>query len=358
MIIRAKAPLRISFAGGGTDVSPYPEERGGATLTATINRYAYVTLLPEENGPIEIQSLDYNTTVKYETFQQITADTKLALVKAVINRFWPQISAGGFRVYLHSDAPPGSGVGSSSTLVVALLGAFKEWLRLPLSKYAIAKLSYEIERIDVGIKGGWQDQYAATFGGFNFIEYYRDMTIVNPLNIPPEIVNELQYRLLLCYTGGSRLSSNIIAKQMKRYEQHDRELLAALDRLKVLAGEMRQRLVLGDLEEFGRLLHASWECKKQVVDDVTNARINEIYDQAIAAGAIGGKISGAGGGGYMYFFCPFEKKPQVAEALDKLGCSIIDFNFELGGLQTWRTPVVRREAVGAVHANAYTRSAF
>lgn len=337
-IIRAKAPLRISFAGGGTDVSPYPEERGGAALNAAISKYAYATIIPSDNGKIEVQSQDYGTVVEYAMDQEFAFDGKLKLVEGVIHHFKASLPH-GIKLYVHSDAPPGSGVGTSSTLVATAIGAFKEWLRLPLSSYEIAQLAYQIERIEMGQKGGRQDQYAATFGGFNFMEFYAEKTIVNPLNIPWETINELQYRLLLCYIGGSRFSSHIIERQMQCYEERVPESLEAMDGLKRMAFEMKNALLLGELEDFGKLLHEAWEYKKRMADVITNPRIDQLYNAARAAGALGGKISGAGGGGYMYFFCGFDKKPQVAKVLNELDCQLVNFDFEAGGLQSWRTTV-------------------
>lgn len=222
MIIRSKAPLRISFAGGGTDVPPYPEERGGAVLNTTINKYAYATLIPREDETINVESLDYDIVAKYHADEKLFYDGELDLVKAVINHMETKQ---GLDLFIHSDAPPGSGLGSSSTVVVTLVGAFQKWLNIPLTDYDIAELAYKIERKDLGVKGGKQDQYAATFGGFNYIEFHAESTIVNPLRIKRDILNELEYRLLLCYTGKTRLSANILEEQIGKYVRRRKPLL-------------------------------------------------------------------------------------------------------------------------------------
>ena len=188
MIIRSKAPLRISFAGGGTDVPPYPEERGGAVLSTTINKYAYATLIPRDDDTINVTSLDYDIVAKYHTDEKLFYDGELDLIKAVINNMG---TTQGLDLFMHSDAPPGSGLGSSSTVVVALVGLFQKWLNRPLTHYDLAELAYKIERVDLKIKGGKQDQYAATFGGFNYIEFNAESTIVNPLRIHRTVINEL-----------------------------------------------------------------------------------------------------------------------------------------------------------------------
>ncbi|MEE9593195.1 MAG: GHMP kinase, partial [Thermoplasmata archaeon] len=251
MTIRSKAPLRISFGGGGTDISPYPEERGGVALNVTIDKYAYCTLVPRSDSLINTKSLDYDAEVWYDSKKDLEYDGKLDLVKAAIKVMKPD---GGLNLFLHSDAPPGTGLGSSSTITVALVGAFKHHMRLPLTDYEIAESAYLIERNEVGIRGGKQDQYAATFGGFNFIEFLEDKVIVNSLRIRHDVLNELEYRLLLCYTGGTRLSAGIIEDQVARYIRGEGESVEALDKTKSLAIAMKNALLLGDLDGFGRLL--------------------------------------------------------------------------------------------------------
>lgn len=336
MIIRSKAPLRLSFAGGGTDVSPYSDDRGGAVLNATINKYAYTTLIPRKDDRINIKSLDYDIVVDYKVDQKLIFDGEMDLAKGVINRF--KKIRDGFDSYTHSDAPPGSGLGSSSTMVVALIGAFREWQMTPLGDYDVARLAYEIERKDIGIKGGKQDQYAAAFGGFNFMEFEREQVVINPLKIKPEIVNELEYNMLLCYTGRTRLSAKIIDSQMQNYVSGKKETVEAMDLLKQNAVDMKKALLTGKLREFGELMNLGWEQKKRMSDKITNPAIDEMYEEARKAGAIGGKITGAGGGGFMMIYCQFDKCNKVAKRLEQLGGQVIDFQFEEKGLQTWRIP--------------------
>lgn len=335
MLIRAKAPLRISFAGGGTDVPPFPEQEGGCVINATINKYAYGTLQPKKNSRIKIESVDFGLSLDYRTDEKIIYDGKLDLVKAAIHKM-AGFKSRGFNLFLHSDAPPGSGLGSSSTMIVTLVGLLKEFKNLPLTEYEIANLAFEIERKELKIKGGLQDQYAATFGGFNFIEFSKDRVIVNPLKISQYTVNELEHNLLLCYTGKTRFSDHIIDDQVKRFEQKNEIALIGLRKQKELAVEMKNTLLQGKLGDFGRLLHQAWVFKKKMSEKISNPFIDRIYKTACDHGAVGGKITGAGGGGYMLFYCLFERKHRVVEALKRLGVTITDFSFENLGLQTWR----------------------
>jgi D-glycero-alpha-D-manno-heptose-7-phosphate kinase len=332
LLIRSKAPLRISFAGGGTDVPPYPEERGGAVLSTTINKYAYATLIPRDDDTINVKSLDYDIVAKYRTDEKLFYDGELDLVKAVINNMEAKR---GLDLFMHSDAPPGSGLGSSSTVVVTLVGLFQKWLNIPLTDYDIAELAYKIERKDIGVKGGKQDQYAATFGGFNYIEFHAQSTIVNPLRIKRNILNELEYRLLLCYTGKTRLSANILKEQIEKFVKKEKQSVEALDELKAICIDMKNALLKGRLDEFGELLHQGWVHKKKLASKITNPEIDKLYETARENGAIGGKILGAGGGGYLLLFCEFDKKHILAERLENLGGQIVDFGFDFKGLQTW-----------------------
>jgi D-glycero-alpha-D-manno-heptose-7-phosphate kinase len=256
-------------------------------------------------------------------------------VKAAILRLGAQ-NSDGFDIFLHTDAPPGSGLGSSSALIVGLVGLVKEFKRLALTDYDVAHLAYEIERQDLGIQGGLQDQYASSFGGFNFIEFEKDRVIVNPLRISQGVVNELEHNLLLCYTGSTRRSDHIIEDQKRRYEDNDEQTLHALRQQKQLAVHMKNALLQHRLDDFGNLLHCSWESKKQLSPKISNSVLDEIYAEARNHGAIGGKITGAGGGGYMLFYCPFKKKHKVAAALRKMGATATEIAFDNHGLQTWR----------------------
>lgn len=339
MIFRAKAPLRLSFCGGGTDVLPYLADHGGCVLSTTIDHFAYASLRTHQEPTITVKSLDYDATIQHNMVDQpLPYDGNLDLVKAVLNRLHlPEIVGheDGIDIFLHSDAPPGSGLGSSSTLVVALIGLLKERHHLTLTNYEIADLAYQIERVDMSLKGGKQDHYAAAFGGFNFIEFHTDSTIVNPLRIAPDVLNELQYNLLLCYTGATRMSANIIDKQVQNVLAQNADVLSAMEQLKQITLSLKNALLRGQLDDFGHLLHQAWLNKKQMADTISNPHIDELYEAAIQQGALGGKITGAGGGGYMFFYCPFESKHKIAQALTQQGAQVVDFAFDAHGLQTW-----------------------
>jgi D-glycero-alpha-D-manno-heptose-7-phosphate kinase len=340
MIVRAKAPLRISLAGGGTDVSPYCDIYGGAILNATIDMYAYATIEPLDNGEIILESIDLRTKLQYHSSHTLPIDGKLDLIKAVYNHLVKNFNDNqplSFKLTTYVDAPAGSGLGTSSTLVVTVLGAFAEWLKLPFGEYDIAHLAYVIERKDLNLAGGKQDQYAATFGGFNFMEFYEnDKVIVNPLRIKPNILNELEMRMLIYYTGKSRLSSKIIENQVENVKSKRSDSIEAMHLLKEQAYLMKNALLKEKLDEIGEILHFGWENKKKMANGITNPIIDEIYEAALKAGATGGKVSGAGGGGYMMFYCPNNTKYKVAETLQKFGGEVRNVRFVIEGLQTWR----------------------
>jgi len=336
VILRARAPLRISFAGGGTDVPPYCDRRGGAVLSATIDRYAFATVEPTTTNTLHVRSIDYDLAVRFELGDPLVYDGQLDLAKGVVQHF---AKSGRLRsgadIYLHNDAPPGSGLGSSSALTVALLQALAHHLRLPMDNYELAETAYRIERLEVGIKGGKQDQFACAFGGVNFIEFTADATVVNPLRIKAEVLAELEYSLLFAYIGGVRLSSHIIEKQTANFEQNRRETVEAFDRLKELAFAVKKSLLLGRLAEFGELLDVAWRYKRRLADEISNPRIDETYEEARRAGALGGKLSGAGGGGFMFFFCDPRKRFNVQDALVRMGASIASFSFTQEGARSW-----------------------
>lgn len=333
MVIRSKAPLRISFGGGGTDVAPFCEEEGGAIIGSTINKYAYCSIVPRDDNQIIVHSLDFDMTVKYNTNENFVYDGKLDLVKAALKAM--KIKK-GCEVYLQCDAPPGSGLGTSSTVMVALLTAMAKWQGKDLDQYAMADLAFQVEREDLRISGGYQDQYAATFGGFNFIEFHgRNNVVVNPLRIKREIINELQYNLLMCYTGKVHVSANIIDDQVKNFKKKDP--FEAMCEVKALAYAMKDELLKGNLYSFGKLLDYSWESKKRMSDKISNPEIDALYRKAKEEGAIGGKLLGAGGGGFLLIFCPYNVRHKVAASLEKMGGQIMDWNFELHGAQSWIT---------------------
>lgn len=331
--IRARAPLRISFAGGGTDVPPFPATEGGCVLSATIDRYAYGSLTPRTDRKVTIESVDFKTTTEMTLDSEIVYDGGLDLIKAAVRRFGSE-GTDGYDLVLRSSAPPGSGLGSSSTMMVALTGLLAEHYGVPMAEYETAQLACAIERQDLGITGGMQDMYAATFGGFNFIEF-TDRVIVNPLRIREETALELEVSLLLCFTGITRDSARVIEDQTRRATTGAGDTLAGLRAQKELAVAMKAALLTGQLNEFGELLGEAWTQKKRMSPYITNERIDELYDLALRSGAVGGKLTGAGGGGYILLFCDFAKKHRLIEALEAAGATASEFAFESKGLTTW-----------------------
>ncbi|TMD23612.1 MAG: GHMP kinase [Chloroflexi bacterium] len=338
MMIRARAPLRISFCGGGTDLSPYVQEHGGVVLNATIDRYAYATLTFPSDRLIKVNSLDYKAVASFRFDDPLVYDGNFDLVKACLRRLLPDTEPDGtgIELYMETEAPPGSGLGASSALVVAVIGALRSWRRLPLDKYEVARVAWEVERKDVGIPGGLQDQYAAVFGGFNLIEFHDEShVVVNPLRIDPRIIYELQYNLLLVFTGTTRSSSRIIENQISGYESRQAGVLEAMTRMKALAIEAKDALLTGRLRDLAEILHEDFLAKKQTAIDVTTPRIEEMYEEARRLGVIGGKISGAGGGGFMFLYCPFDRKPAVTKRIVELGGQVLPMAFEHDGMQSW-----------------------
>lgn len=340
MIIRSKAPLRIGLAGGGSDVSPYSDQFGGAILNATIDLYAYATIEPRDDNKIIFNSVDKNEIVKCNSILELELDGKLDLIKGIYNRIVKDYAKTplSFELTTYVEAPPGSGLGSSSTLVTTIVGAFVEWLKLPLGEYDIAKLAYEIERIDLGQAGGKQDQYAATFGGVNYMEFYADdKVIVNPLRIKSSVLSEISYCTVLYYTGKSRFSSKIIEAQQHSVMHNEKVQIEAMHQIKEQAKRMKEAMLKGELEKIGPILDFGWQHKKEMASGITTDTINGIYEIAMKAGSTGGKVSGAGGGGYMFFYCPANKRFSVIQSLLKLGGSIQNFNFSKNGLTRWTT---------------------
>lgn len=339
MIYRSRAPLRIGLAGGGTDVSPYSDEFGGAILNATISHYAHAVIEPNENG-VKLQAMDRKEEQCYDCNDTLPTDGTLDLHKGVFNRIQKDfgISNKNFCLTTYVDAPAGSGLGTSSTLMVAIIGAFAEMLKLPLGEYDIAHYAYEIERKDLQLAGGKQDQYAATFGGVNFMEFYAgDKVIVNPLRIRNEYLHELENNLVLYFTSTSRESATIIKEQQKNVLQKNEKSIEAMHQLKEQARMMKEALLRGRLNEIGEILDFGFQQKRKMAHNISNNMIDEIYDAAKKAGATGGKISGAGGGGFMTFYCPLNTRYRVMETLSNFGGQIKPYQFTKQGLITWTT---------------------
>jgi len=338
MIYRSKAPLRIGLAGGGTDVSPYSDQFGGAILNATVSLFAYAHIEPLEENTIIVQALDRKEEQCFEFATSLPIDGTLDLLKGVYNRIQKDFGmpSSGFRLSTFVDAPAGSGLGTSSTLVVAIIGAFVEMLKLPLGDYDIAHLAYQIEREDLKLAGGKQDQYAAMFGGVNFMEFYEgDKVIVNPLRIKSQYLHELENNLVLYFTANSRESAAIINEQVKNVNNKNEKSIEAMHQLKEQARMMKEALLKGKLNEFGEILDFGFQQKRKMAHNISNSRIEEIYEAAKKAGATGGKISGAGGGGFMIFYCPGNTRHAVIEELNKFGGEIKNYTFTKFGLTTW-----------------------
>ncbi len=342
MIYRSRAPLRIGLAGGGTDVSPYSDQFGGAVLNTSISLSANATIEPLSENKIIVEALDKNEQQCFERTPLLPIDGSLDLLKAVYNRIQGDhpLQLSGLRISTFVDAPAGSGLGTSSTLVVAVLGAFVEMLKLPLNEYQIAQYAYDIERNDLQLAGGKQDQYAATFGGVNFMEFNADKVIVNPLHIKPQYLHELEHNLVLYFTSTSRDSASIIKEQVKNVYQKNEKSIEAMHRLKEQANMMKEALLRGHLDEIGMILDYGFEQKRNMAANISNSHIEEVYAAAKTAGATGGKISGAGGGGFMVFYCPGNTRYAVIKTLNTFGGVVRDYSFAKFGLTTWTAPSI------------------
>lgn len=329
----ARAPMRISFAGGGTDVAPYPEREGGAVLSATIKRYAFASARVREDDQFNLTSLDLGLSAEGQMDQISELDRRLHLLSGPVKRL---VTDGrGVDLRVQSQAPPGSGLGSSSTIVVAMVGALLAAYGRRAPRHAIAEAAVEIERGDLGLTGGTQDHYAAAFGGVNFLEFNADSVTVNQLKVPLSTVATLEHNLLLCHLGTSRESATIISDQRERYESESGTTSAALALQKELAHQMKRALLAGQLDDFGALLDEVWRVKQELSPLIATEGALHAYKTAMTAGALGGKITGAGGGGYMLFYAPFERRFEVAEELRKAKFEVLDISLDEMGMESW-----------------------
>ena len=339
-IVRARAPLRLGLAGGGTDVSPFCDIHGGYVLNAAIDRYAYAVIQTLADPILRFIATDQQVEKVQAIDQPLLLNGKLDLHKAVYTHMVQQFNGGKpipMELSTFCDAPAGSGLGSSSTLVVVMIRAFAEFLNLPLDDYAIAQMAYKIERVDCGLQGGRQDQYSATFGGFNFMEFYADeRAVINPLRIKNWIICELEASLVLFFTGVSRESAKIIADQSNNMKAGAVDAMEAMHGMKREAVVMKECLLRGDFAGLVESMRLGWENKKRSAKTVSNPHIDEIYDTAIQAGALAGKVSGAGGGGFMLFFVPPEKRMAVIRALQRFEGQVSNCHFTKHGTQAWR----------------------
>lgn len=338
--IRARAPLRLGLAGGGTDVSPYCNIHGGYVLNATIDRYAYAVIKTLDEPIVRFVATDQQTEKVKALDEPLVLNGKLDLHKAVYNHMIHHYNGGRpipLELSTFCDAPAGSGLGSSSTLVVVMIRAFTEMLNLPLDDYTIALLAFKIERVDCGLIGGRQDQYTATFGGFNFMEFYaEDRAVINPLRIKNWIICEMEASLVLFYTGVSRESAKIIKDQSNNVKAESVDALEAMHGIKREALVMKECLLRGDFEGIVGSMQQGWEDKKRSAKTVSNPLIDEIYNATIGAGALAGKVSGAGGGGFMMFFVPTERRMDVIRTLNQFDGQVSNCHFTKYGTQAWR----------------------
>jgi len=334
-VIRAKAPVRISFVGGGTDFPHWYDSHSGAVLCATINHYARVTLYPRDDNAVRIRSVDLGYMVDYNLRDQPVFDDALGLVRATIARLGGH---SGMDLDIRCDAPSGSGLGGSSALTAAVIGAVAEHAGRMLSNYELSELNCLVEREDIKIPGGMQDQYATTFGGFNVIEFEKNRILVNPLRIDPAILNDLEAHLLLCYTGQVRANQGLIVNQIRFFHEGRRTTIDGMQRIYELVFEMKEALLRSRLDTFGELLHESFISKKYMNPEITQGtNVELLYEEARRNGAIGGKLMGAGGGGYLLLYCHTHRQPQVCRALEAMGGQFTNFSFDHAGLQVWRT---------------------
>lgn len=339
MIVRSKAPLRIGLAGGGTDVSPYSDTFGGYILNVTLDMFAYTTIKTRDDNQVHFIAQDMEQAFQTDATSHIPVDGQLILHKAIYNHVVKEFNNNepiALDVITHSDAPPGSGLGSSSTMVVSILAAYRQLLNLPLGEYDLAQLAYKIEREDCQLSGGKQDQYAATFGGFNFMEFHQDRVLVNPLRIRLDSQNELESQIVLYFTGVSRDSGKIIDDQIKASAQKDNnKSLEALHLVKQHAFDMKECLLRNDIDGMSNILKQSWEAKKATSTSISNSHIEEVAELALNNGAKSLKLSGAGGGGFMMMFVdPAQKKPLM-KLLEKTDGQVHSFQFTNYGVRSW-----------------------
>ncbi len=335
--IRARVPLRLGLAGGGTDLSPYCDEFGGAVLNTTIDRYAYAFIEPSNDGRLHFVAPDLDRSESFEPDLAALDAATLTLHAGVARRIVRQFGDGRlmpWRITSFVDAPAGSGLGSSSALVVAMVEAFTTLLSLPLGQYDVAHIAFEIERIELGLAGGKQDQYAATFGGTNFIEFMAgDRVIVNPLRFKAGVLNELETSMVICFTGVSRKSEQIISEQQRGMTAGGN--YDSLHQLKADAIEMKEALLRGEIPRMSAILNRSWIAKKRTASGISTELIERLHDVAFEQGATGGKVSGAGGGGFMMFLVPPTRRTNVIRALNAAGGTASGVHLTHEGAESW-----------------------
>ena len=324
----ARAPMRISLGGGGTDLEAYYARYGGLVISTTINKYFYAILTTDEAYDLQIISADYRSLFRHSPYSDLFWDGDLALPKAVLHHFGIRR---GINLFVASEVPPGTGLGSSSAAAVTLVQAISTLLKQPISKQQVADLASYIEIDKMGMPIGKQDQYASAFGGFNVITFGSQGVTVEPLRIDPEVRQTLEQRLLLFFTGSSRVSTSILKHQRKSTRDQDDSVLQALHNIKRVASEMQANLERGDLGEFARLLDYTWQEKRRLAPGLSNDAIDAWYKLAKQQGAAGGKITGAGGGGFLLLYCEEQAQERVTQALEEQGLKRMNFLFDQQG---------------------------
>jgi D-glycero-alpha-D-manno-heptose-7-phosphate kinase len=325
-----RSPVRISFAGGGTDLPGYYERYGGTVLSTTINKYFYTIIQKRSDGKIQVISSDLKVT---ETWEDIT---RMSVKGTSLEIPLSTLKEAGFNssidMFLASEIPPGTGLGSSASVCVGVLKALSAYRRQNLSKYQLAESSYQIARKTMGKPVGKQDEYASAFGGLNYITFCSNGSVeLEPVSLPPDLFAELQGSLLLFFTGAAHDSWTILEEQEKSTRASSGIAVESLHEIRAFADEAKTALVNGNLDDFGKLLHKGWEAKKRVSTKISTAHIDNMYKVARANGALGGKITGAGGGGFMLLYCPPKKQRQVRSALSSIGGKEMNFDFDLLG---------------------------
>ncbi len=340
--VRARAPLRLGLAGGGTDLSPYCDQFGGAVLNVTIDRFAFAHIKPNLDGQVIFRARDLGADEPHDLNAPLSLDRGLILHKGVydyIVQTYLDGQAPALTVSTTIDAPAGSGLGSSSALVVALVEAFRVALDLPLGPGDVARLAFDIERRKLGLDGGRQDQYAAAFGGVNFLEFLADdKVVVSPLRVPRAYLNEFESSLVICFTGQSRRSDTIIKEQIEGLVGLNAETLDSMHQLKADAALMRDALLRGDMRDMAAILMRSWSAKKRTASGVATDAVDRLFDLAIREGAWGGKVSGAGGGGFLMFFTDPENRYHLISTLNAAGGQASSAKVTFEGAEAWSVP--------------------
>lgn len=330
---RARAPVRVSFSGGGSDLTHYFSlNEGGAVISTTISLFSHATLRLRDDERIIIRSLDLGETLQADDLPSALAtEGSFGLILALLQAIRPDF---GFELFLHSDFPMRSGLGGSAVVSASILGCFNQFRRDQWDPHELAEIAYQAERHYLGVAGGWQDQYATVFGGFNFMEFRMDQNIVHPLRIHPDTLLELEECLILCDTGTTHDSGDI--HQDQRQQMHARHVRGLVETNVRLSYAMRNDLLRGRLRQFGQSLDKAWEFKRQFSEKITSSRLDQIYAEAKSNGAIGGKLLGAGGGGFFLFYVPPYRKHELISHLSNSGLSIRPFRFEAQGLKAWK----------------------